>query len=73
MNTLIRGNRAFFHCPESILAYDSKIDPDNLQGLKMRPWMLMEGESFTTSAEPNAYRGTKGNDYAEDQGYPRKS
>lgn len=69
LNTEIRGNRAFFHSPESILAADTGVTTDELGGTIMRPWLLMEGAATTTVRAKCLYKGEAGDDWCEGYGF----
>jgi len=69
LDTEIRGNRGFFHSPESILSVDTGINVDSIKQTNIIPVLLMQGQATTTSVEECKYVGRAGEDYCENYGY----
>jgi hypothetical protein len=69
LNTDVRGNRAFFHSPETLLAADTGFSAAELNGAEMKPWLLLEGEAFTTLSTPNKFKGDGQFDTTEGYAY----
>jgi len=69
INTSIRGNRGFFHCPESILAADTGISVDELNTGVLKPWLKLTGTGYATRAAGCVYEGGAGTDVCTGFGY----
>jgi hypothetical protein len=67
LDTKIRGNRAFFHCPESILT--SNVDSSEIKQAILKPSLLLKGEGLVTSVARNKYKGGSGEDWLENWAY----
>ena len=67
--TEIRGNRAFFHSPETILNADTDFTDQGVVGGDMVPWLLMTGEATTTVQATTFYKSDAGDDWCDLYGY----
>ena len=67
LNTSIRGNRAFFHCPESILT--SGVEALDIKGASLKPQLLLKGQATPTAIVKNKYKGESGDDWLDSWAY----
>jgi hypothetical protein len=65
--TKIRGNRAFFHCPESILS--SNVDSNEINNSFLKPSLLLKAKVSVTAASKNKFKGESGEDWLENWAY----
>ena len=62
VDTNVRGDRAFFHCPESILSADTGVNAIDMTTAIMKPWLKIAGDFKVVSNAKGEFEGAGGLD-----------
>ena len=62
LDTKVRGNRGFFHCPESILSADTGVNAVDMTTAIMKPWLKIAGDYKVVNNATGVYEGSGGVD-----------
>ena len=62
LDTKVRGDRAFFHCPESILSADTGVNAIDMTTAIMKPWLKIAGDFKVVSNAKGEFEGAGGLD-----------